>query len=269
MKLKRGITFIILIIFSLGTLVFFQNCSDVTAVKSKPPPPPPVVLPKGISGKVCTSNSAVADVSRYEVNRFVILNLTAFAKEEALLSDANMNGIDDSLESDMNAIPTIKLSNADTDEDGIPNFIEEIRGFSPSVKEMHIDGSDQDGVDNFNELVLGSDPSSALTPKELNLYSLDPIATETGCDPTQKLFKFKVEKLQRVELKAFTDVINPAETSISHEKDENVFLVYIHLVPDRITSPDKKLYKIFKFKKDDADVFLDFSVGDFNLLPNE
>lgn len=248
------------------TLLFFQNCGNVK-VQAPEAPAQPSIQAKGISGKICASTSPVTTVSRYELTHFVIVNMTALTKNSALEADSNANGIVDRIESNLNEIPPIKISKTDTDADGIPDFIEEVRGMSQKTDDLFIDGTDGDGKFNLQELIEGSDPTSADSPPELNLYKLTEISAEDGCDKSQKTYQFNIENLQRVSVAPLIDSTNSGEASLSHEKDENVFLVYALLTPDRVTEKPQKLYKIFKVKKDDKDFFLEMKISDYLELP--
>lgn len=267
--MKNRFSFDLFVVFGvmpLITLFFFQNCGNVK-VQTAEPPPQPSIQAKGISGKICASNSPVTSVSRYELTHFVIVNMTALTKNSAIEADANSNGIIDRIESNPNEIPPIKISKTDTDGDGIPDFIEEVRGMSQKTDDLFIDGTDGDGKFNLHELIVGSDPTSADSPPELNLYNVTEVNAEPGCDSSQKTYQFNIENLQRVALTPLTDTTNSGEASLSHEKDENVFLVYALLVPDRVTEPSRKLYKIFKVKKDDTEFFLELNFSDYSELP--
>lgn len=257
---------IIFFILSAVSLFSFQNCGNVN-VQTLQVPPQPSIQAKGISGKICTSTKPVTTASRYELNHFVIVNMTAVTKNSTIEPDSNVNGVADRIESNLSDIATIKISNTDTDSDGIPDFIEEIRGMSQSLEDLYVEGTDQDGLFNYEELVQGSDPTSAAPPPELNLYTIAEISKDSGCDVSQKTYQFNIQNLQRVSLAPLNDTVNLNETSLNHDQDENVYLIYAHLVPERITEPEKKLFKIFKIKKNDTEFFLDLNIGDYAELP--
>lgn len=265
-KLKDLFKVMSLFAVSLLTLFAFQNCGNVK-IQEKELPSEPSVQAKGISGKICTSDQAVSSVSRFQLNHFVILNLTAVTKDSAIEPDSNVNGVADRLENNLNEIPPIKISNSDLDSDGIPDFIEEIRGMKQSENDLFIDGSDQDGINNLEELITGTDPTSTSIPFEQNLYAVAEISADPDCDQSQQTYQFNIENLQRVSVASFNDSVNSGETSLSHEQDENVFLIYAHLLPERVTQADKKIFKIFKIKKEDKDFFLDLKISDYSNLP--
>ncbi|MEQ1723524.1 MAG: hypothetical protein ABL930_10140 [Pseudobdellovibrio sp.] len=269
MKIKDVFKIVLLFSISAVTLLGFQNCGNVK-IEQPSVVTPPSVQAKGISGKICTSDQKVSDVSRYELNHFIIVNLTAVVTNSTIEADSNVNGAADKIENNLTDIPTIALTNNDTDSDGIPDFIEEIRGMKQSENDLYVDGSDQDGLNNLEELTKGSDPTSGSQPPELNLYSVAeiPMNSEDNCDPSQKLYQFNVENLQRISLEALNDTTNAGDTSLSHAKDENVFLIYVHLLPDRITEPDKKLFKIFRVKKLDTEFLLDLKTNEYSELPS-
>lgn len=266
MKTKDVLKILVLFFISAVTLFGFQNCGNVK-IQEKELPSEPSIQAKGISGKICTSDEAVSSVSRYQLNHFVILNLTAVTKDAVVESDSNVNGVADKAENNLNEIPPIRLSNSDADSDGIPDFIEEIRSMKQSENDLFVDGSDQDDIHNLQELIQGSDPTSSNLPAELNLYGVGEISADPDCHQSQQTYQFNIESLQRVSVPAFVDSVNNGETSLSHEDDENVFLVYAHLLPERVTQQDKKLFKIFKVKKDDKDFFLDLKINDYSELP--
>lgn len=266
MQIKDILKIIMLFGVSALTLFGFQNCGNVKVLE-KPLLVEPSVQAKGISGKICTSDQAVSSVSRYQLNHFVIINLTAVTKDSTIEADTNVNGVADRVENNLNDIPPIRVSNSDTDSDGIPDFIEEIRGMKQSENDLYVDGSDQDGENNLEELIKGTDPTSSNVPHELNLYGVGEISADSECDPSQKTYQFNIENLQRVALPSFNDSVNSGETSLSHEQDENVFLIYAHLLPERVTESDKKLFKIFRVKKTDKDFYLDLKINDYGELP--
>ncbi len=247
-------------------MLSFQNCGNVSVEMLKAPVEP-TIQAKGISGDLCSSPLPVSQVSRYNLDRFLILNLTALSKDAVIETDSNINGVLDRIETNPIDIPTIKISSADTDADGVPDFIEEIRGLTSNRDDLFEDGSDQDAVLNLEELKLGTDPTSRLNPSELNRYSVTNTASVSGCDNSQKSYRFTIENLQRISISSHNDSVNTGVAVLSHDTDENVFLIYAHFQPERVTEPDRKLFKIFKVKKADADFYLDLKASDFSELP--
>lgn len=226
-----------------GLLFFFQNCGDVS-VKSLPSVQPQVTVEaKSISGAVCHASS-VATHSAYRLADFYIINLSAHKFNGELYSDNDLDGMVDQ-DTDFSNGTTVEVSAIDSDEDGIPDFVEKLKSLNPNNKDADKDGVDLDSIVNRRELQLGTDPSFVGDEPSIN-YTVKSVVDTQGCGAGQPAYTFNIEKILLTHSKKFTDSTNSDPYSLSHDDHENVILVLAKLSPDNTRNPSVFMAKIFK-----------------------
>ncbi|HPI41907.1 MAG TPA: hypothetical protein PLJ21_13950, partial [Pseudobdellovibrionaceae bacterium] len=223
-------------------LILYQQCSNIKLVQ-------PVVEPGSnhISGKLCFPYDSET-YSEYSLSEFYIINLTARKYKNSNQPDSNMNGVLDSLETSdsLQAQSTIHVNELDLDKDGLPDFIENLKGLNPTRNDLEEDGFDLDGVTNKRELQRGTDPDFTSEDSEVN-YSLQEDLEASSCGVGQPSYSFEVKKIPVVNTSAFVDKINSnALTSLTHDEDENVFLILARMTPSNALNDIKYLAKFFK-----------------------
>lgn len=180
-------------LFALSLLLFFQNCGDV-AVNSFESRLPPELVVKGdsITGTFCHADT-VANSSVYRLSNFYIVNLTSHKFNGDLYSDNDLDGIVDKDE-DYSADATVEISPTDTDEDGLPDFVEKLKGLNPNNNDADKDGVDLDGIINRRELQLGTDPSFTGDESVID-YTVRNVESAAGCGAGQPVYKFGINKI--------------------------------------------------------------------------
>lgn len=242
--LKKKATWIGGLSTALSLLLFFQNCGDVNVntIPSMPPPVEPLVV-KNINGTICHSIAASSD-SAYRLSSFYILNLTAHKFNGELQPDNNLDGM-----IDMDAVDslgdTVLVSDVDNDEDGIPDFVEQLKGMNPTVPDAEKDGVDLDGIINRRELQLGTDPAFNGDEPSID-YTVQPAESVASCGGGQPAYKFVINNMQLTPNRAFNDTANTSMYSLSHGAGENVLIVLAKLSPDDVRKPSLYITKIFK-----------------------
>lgn len=239
-----------LIVLALGTLplmIAFTNCSKVDLETAKGLNS----AAAGMQGVLCYPYNA-QDYTRYELSDFYLININALPVNGELSSDSNANGIADHLEQNLSEVPnTVRVSSLDTDEDGLPDFLEDLKGLDKTRSDADIDGIDNDGVINKRELQLGIDPhfpdqSSARTRFFVNY--LGPENSPTGCGENQPAYSFNVQAIPTINTTSFIDTVNSnSKLSLSHEQNENVFMVLARMSP--LNSNFEPLFLAYIFKQ--------------------
>jgi alpha-tubulin suppressor-like RCC1 family protein len=229
----------------VGLLLFFQNCGDV-AVSNLPSivPPPPVVTVKAetIKGTVCYDRAASSN-SVYRLSNLYVVNLTASKFNGNLRPDNDLDGMVD-VQSDFSGGETVTISPTDTDEDGLPDFLEKLKGLNPNFADADKDGVDLDGVVNRREIQLGTDPSFVGDDPTIN-YSVKMSDVTDGCGQGQPSYEFTITDMLLSPTKAFVDPVNNPPYSLSHAEGENIILALVKLSPDNTSKPSLFVAKFF------------------------
>lgn len=227
----------------IGLLLFFQNCGDVSVSTFQSAAPQEVVVVKAdqVMGTFCHLEN-VSLSSTYRLSNFYVVNLTANKFNGQLQPDNDLDGVIDDLVPYSNQ-ETILISNTDSDEDGIPDFIEKLKGLNPNSKDADKDGVDLDGIINRRELQLGTDP--AFTGDEPVIdYKLQ-TTTHADCGTGQPAYEFTIDKMMLVHTKEFTDTTNNPPYSFSHANSENIIVALAKLSPDNTSKPSFFVAKFF------------------------
>jgi len=242
-KKRNNLVWVIAVPISL--LLFFQNCGDVRVenMRSVAAVPQEPLVVKNINGTICHS-VASASGSVYRLSNFYILNLTAHKFNGELKADNNLDGMIDLNPADSEG-ETVTVSDTDDDEDTIPDFVEKLKGLNPTAPDAEKDGVDLDGIINRRELQLGTDPSFNGDDPTID-YTVEPTTAVSSCGAGQPAYKFVINNMMLTPNRAFTDSVNPAMYSLSHDAGENVLMVLVKLSPDDIKKPSLYVTKIFK-----------------------
>lgn len=251
--------YIILIFLALA--VGYQQCSNVTLQQETAMLN---LVPNKLSGRFCSQNDSTTH-SKYKLGDFYILNLTTRSFNGRLVADSNLNGVPD--DDDSNSINTVTLSALDSDVDGVPDFVEKLKGLNPSRNDLDEDGYDLDEVINKKELQLGSDPESQKVTPEI-IYTLQESTDTTECGNGQSAYTFNVTQIPSLANQEFTDPVNlNPDNNLSHLQNENIYLVLAKLLPENSANESLLLFKIFKHDAF-AEFNFDFTPNDFTNLLN-
>lgn len=240
----------------LGVVValLYQNCSNVQIAGFN------VLVQESlehqISGKICYPYSAL-DSSAYDLKALYVINLTALQTQDRLRSDSNLNGITDQDEDQMSqsqepssATKTVLVSPMDSDEDGLPDFIEILKGLNPNSADLDRDGMDYDGLLNRQEIQRGTDPFFADANEKFVHTSVKKREgeqpQEMDCGRLQPVYDFEIQSVPLVKTRAFTDTRNSMLYDLSHTEYENIILVLAELSP---TDSSRGSYFTAKFLK--------------------
>lgn len=159
---------------------------------------------------------------------------------------------------------TVELSltdGLDTDIDGIPDYVEFLKGLHPGIDDANVD-VDGDGMINGKEISVGRDPSysdsgidtSMLISVQRRLSS-EPTST---CPAHQERWVFSVANIPLVptlaSMAAAGDPVTPTLSWMSHGPGENVILVYYAVQEQNAieTVPATIYGKYFKMKEGQA-----------------
>lgn len=200
-----------------GLMLSFQHCSRVDLKRAE--------LDSNsnqMQGYVCHPGD-VSTNSQYQLSDFYVINLTARSYQGKLVADSNLNGIVDTLEL-AQPVNTVAVNSSDTDEDGILDFIENLKGLNSTRADANIDGIDLDGLTNKQELQQGRDPDFTGDEPSVD-YSVQVSEEINNCGQGQSSFAFTINRLSLVSVDEFTDEVNSGPLSLSHQQDENVILL--------------------------------------------
>ena len=140
----------------------------------------------------------------------------------------------------------VKLTGVDSDQDLIPDFLEILRGTSPSrsdAQEIPLG----DGLSNFEKITQGLDVESSLKTwpvVEKNLMKISYNQIE-NCGTGKTQYQFGLNQVPLIPVPAYTDTLaqvpaTQGPVDFSHGKDENVILVFsIWQVTGGLTLPDR------------------------------
>ena len=256
--------FISLFLGLLAVLSFFQNCSDVgiSRFASSSEEPVTVVAAKLLSGTFCHPFDK-ALVSPYKLSDFYVLNLTAGKFDGQLYPDNDIDGrVDKAL--DYSDRGTAEISPIDSDQDGIPDFVEKIKGLNPNRADANEDGVDLDGLINRRELQLGTDPNFKGDEPVVS-YSVKAVNQTAGCGAGQTAYHYDIDRILLAPTQPFTDPVNSGPYSLSHALHENIIFVMAKLSPEDVRKPSVFIGKFFKVNADNI-VALDFQPPEFYII---
>ena len=158
------------------------------------------------------------------------------------------------------------LTGVDTDLDGIPDFIEIIKGLDPLRAILDEDGDIQatGAGSNIDELQRGLDPTSVenLDPS-LQIYASAPKQSSKGACGNQDRYNFKVRSFPLLDLEAS---VNSQFPELSHAKNENVMMAFFISHPLDRTKQGKIFYQIMRVNKDTGPAELKMDLTQFKLL---
>lgn len=120
------------------------------------------------------------------------------------------------------------LSSADIDRDSISNFIEIIRGTSLARADM-MDNPTADGINNFLKITQGMDVHASTVSWPIGSEYLMDIKYEVDagtCDNGLAKINYSLDHVPLAEVLKYTDPSTEPGMNLSHEKDENVVLVF-------------------------------------------
>lgn len=250
-------------------LLFFQNCSNVNLANQDSSASSGVF----VSGKLCYPGSA-RDSSLYKLADLYVINLNARYENGVLKADSDMNSVVDSAEKILNkdgSLTTILINNKDSDNDGVPDFIEKLKGFNANKDEMGVDGYDGDGVTNKQELLRGSDPLSYDPEVKNTEYTVTLASNQesSDCGSGQLVYSFDVSSIKLASVTSFTDGVSSKNSPffLSHTEDENLILIMYKLRSENINNPDMLYGHLLKLKIGEPVSYV-LSPKDFSLIPN-
>lgn len=239
---KQKAQYAILFFIALpALLLFFQNCDSVKINRLSSTSA--IAQAKFISGTFCQSFDKNI-VSSYQLSNFYIINLTANKFNGELFPDNDLDGSVDR-ETDYSNKTNVTVSNTDSDSDGIPDFIELLKGLNPNSDDANRDGIDLDGVLNARELQLGTDPNFKGDSPTIS-YTIKTSDETDGCGGGQQAYSFEIQNINLVHTKRFTDSVNVSINSLSHEDEENIILVLAKMSPEDTNKPSVFMAKLFK-----------------------
>jgi hypothetical protein len=132
----------------------------------------------------------------------------------------------------------------DSDQDGMPDFIEIIKGTNPAVADMTAD-PDVDGVDTRKEIALGRDPfanDQAIPDYQLNQYHVEfNKAVDSECPYGR--WDLSLDRVQVARTMEF--VADSSFSAMSHQKDEQVVYIYYRKIPLNSQNPLVEYYGRF------------------------
>jgi hypothetical protein len=132
------------------------------------------------------------------------------------------------------AAPT--LNGFDSDGDGIPDYIEAIRGLSPFHANTSSDDFDGDGFSDIQEVAHGTDPQAdnahtyPVDPQFETQVNLRAANSSAGCSSTSEAYSFDLQNIPLVHVSAYTEAAHHV-FDLSHQTDENVILIYYETTP--------------------------------------
>jgi len=121
----------------------------------------------------------------------------------------------------------LPLTNIDTDRDGLQDFIEIIKGLNPARHDA-FENPSGDGFTNEEKVILGLDIKS-----NLNLYPVDENSqislrfqeSSASCENKEKAYDYELESIPLKSTEKYSDPSSESN-NLSHEKDENVILLF-------------------------------------------
>ena len=166
---------------------------------------------------------------------------------------------------------SLSSSLVDTNENGINDFIEVIKGGNAYSSIDATSDIDEDGLGYFYEIANGYDATnsdSLFVPNSRDLVNAKIKATRpianVSCPSDEELFSIEVSSLPLVKTKSYTDqLVGPM--NLSHEQDENVFAIFYSSqeIGGLPNSQKKYFVYIFKIKHGQQRVNLSIKPIDF------
>ncbi len=228
----------------MAVLLFFQNCDTIKVshfasnmINRE------IVEAKLISGTFCHPNDKNL-VSAYRLSDFYAINLTAGKFDGVLFPDNDLDGTLDKTDG-FSGKGSVEVSNLDSDEDGIPDFVEKLKGLNPNSADANSDGVDLDGILNRREIQLGTDPNHKGDEPAIS-YTVKVSDVTAGCGAGQQAYHYDIDRILLAPTKKFTDTVNNPPYLLSHEDDENVILVLAKMSPEDTKKNSVYIAKIFK-----------------------
>lgn len=243
-------------------LLSFQNCDNVKVSGFASNTVAQVEVGKLLSGTFCHPLDK-AIVSEYSLSDFYIVNLTATKFDGTLFSDNEVDGFADKTNG-LSAKGTVEISNIDSDEDGLPDFLEKLKGLNPNSLDANSDGVDLDGIINRREIQLGTDPNYKGDEPTIS-YTIKASDVTAGCGAGQPSYHYDIDRILLAATKKFTDTVNTDPYMLSHEDGENIIFVLAKLSPEDSKKNSTFIAKIFKVQANNV-VALDYAPPEFYIL---
>ena len=161
---------------------------------------------------------------------------------------------------------TSTLTGADTDLDGVPDFIEVLKGLDPlrAILDEDTDLQADGSFSNIDELQQGLDPTSIENlDVSLRTYWTAPKQADRGLCGNQDRYAFMVNSFPLVDVEASD---NPYFAELSHARNENVMIAIFVSYPLDRTKSGKIFYQILKVNKDSGPPELLMDPAEFKLL---
>lgn len=238
-----------LLILGFVLILTFQNCGDVRmhSMNQTSLPPEPIST---LNGVFCHPDNA-ADVTPFSLSEFYALNLNVRKFKDLKDLDSDMDGTLDNLQATApSGGNAVRVSPQDTDEDGLPDFVEILKGLNPAIDDLYSDGIDSDGVINIEEVQIGTDPSASDADQPEIIYNINQISgtTPNGCGAGQKAYEFQVSKMPLLPTGPLSDSVNTVNSSLSlsHGTDENIILLLAKMNSVDATVKPVFIAKIFR-----------------------
>lgn len=141
----------------------------------------------------------------------------------------------------LDQIPDQLTLGLDADKDGIPDFVEIIKGTNPTIADMTMD-PDGDGLVNRDEIVKGTDVNTA---EIINLLYINKIVTKYS-PPSEKFCPYGGWSLIADQIQTAKTLENynvlPQLELLSHNRRQYLMLVLYRLSPTNATSPVSEYY---------------------------
>lgn len=120
------------------------------------------------------------------------------------------------------------LSGVDTDSDGIPDYVEIVRGLNPIVKDAHLD-SDLDGMTNRDEISRGLDPVNSdkiyKTDGQRTLKLSTQKLASSSCSAGKTSYGYALSSVKKTSTLGFADT-SPLDITFSAKANENQVWIY-------------------------------------------
>lgn len=147
---------------------------------------------------------------------------------------------------DLDKLPGVLEWGIDSDHDGVPDFIEIIKGTNPALADMTAD-PDGDGVSNLEELQKGSDPFTAdteLASTVLNNFQVNSVPQSQNPTCNGDGWSIDLNRLQAIKTKTVA-ASGSLLADWAHTKNQQVLFVYYRLTPQNSNSPITEYYGKF------------------------
>lgn len=250
-----------------GMVLTFQNCGNIQLLLTDPNASLSSMAIK--ETPICSSFQSVQDVSRYQITQSFVVNLTSLRYSRQNVADSNANGVPDIEEAGGVPSASVLVSGKDADGDGVPDFIEILKGTNPYRDDMDEDGVDRDGVTNLQEIQKGTDPQGG-DPNDQFVFSALASADQDypECGAGQISYNLSLQVNNLVAMPAWVDAAT-GDWSLSHDMDENDIFIGYRTLPTNANLSAPLFYGfLLKMKRGDKTIPA-LSPGDFHLLPDQ